>query len=77
MFLEYSQKSCIFECRLKHAVKEVGCLPWDYPVPIENENPMEVPVCLSSYELEGNALEKFRVAMSSPENELKCDCMAG
>ena len=33
LFKSYNEKSCQFECRLKFAVRRVGCIPWDYPVP--------------------------------------------
>ena len=29
----YDEKSCIFGCRLRYALKKAGCVPWDYPVP--------------------------------------------
>ncbi len=42
MFNTYNENSCLFECRLKHAVDATirnrnygdGCVPWDYPRPL-------------------------------------------
>ncbi len=31
LFNSYTQSGCVFECRLRGAVGEVGCLPWDFP----------------------------------------------
>jgi hypothetical protein len=31
IFQYYSQKSCLFECRLRHSHKKCGCTPWNYP----------------------------------------------
>ncbi len=33
VFQEYSQAGCLFECRLRKAVKECNCSSWDYPLP--------------------------------------------
>ena len=45
MFKAYSQKGCLFECRLKNTFSYVGCIPWDFPIPPSVEK--EVPICTS------------------------------
>jgi hypothetical protein len=66
IFLTYSQKSCRFECALKDAIDAVGCLPWDYPIPIKNGVPIDVEVCLSHAQ-EYNKLERFHQGHNLPE----------
>jgi hypothetical protein len=31
IFLYQSQNACLFECKVKAAMKKCGCTPWDYP----------------------------------------------
>ncbi len=31
MFNYYSQKSCLFECKLRESQKRANCTPWNYP----------------------------------------------
>ena len=32
VFNIYTQEACLFECKMKQAVKRCGCFPWNYPV---------------------------------------------
>ncbi len=39
LFKQYSQSSCLFECKLRKALadpEKPSCLPWDFPHPEEN-----------------------------------------
>ena len=47
MFKVYSQKGCLFECRLENTFSSVGCIPWDFPMPPSVEG-KEVPICTST-----------------------------
>lgn len=63
IFRFYSQKSCKFECRLRQAEKECGCIPWDYPQLDEN---IEL-IC------DGIKTACFQNAMKG-YNETSCQC---
>ena len=32
IFNVYTKEACIFECKLKQAVRKCGCFPWNYPI---------------------------------------------
>ena len=32
IFNIYTQEACLFECKMKQAVRECGCIPWNYPI---------------------------------------------
>ena len=32
VFKRYTQKACVFECKIKMAAKNCGCIPWSYPM---------------------------------------------
>ena len=76
MFKGYSQKGCIFECSLKFAIEEVGCLPWDFPTPIKWEN-ASLAVCNSHtrHTNSKNDLIRFYDAMKNDTNLKNCDCV--
>ena len=45
MFKKYNEKSCLFECRLKNALRitaksGIACIPWDYPAPYGDIKPI-------------------------------------
>ena len=71
MFKMYRHKGCLFECRLRYAASVVGCLPWDYPVPLGLE---EIDTCLS-WQNETNKLKQFHDAMDDPISMKNCQCM--
>ena len=80
MFNEYSQKGCIFECRLQNTYNHVSCIPWDYPIP-PSVNEKYVEICNSSYNsssMETNAdskLAAFEKYMNSKESIENCSCL--
>ena len=81
IFQNYSQSGCIFECSIEFAIDTVGCLPWDFPVPLKWEN-IQLEVCNSSYGGNGwdttamkNNLVKFHEAMNNDSNLRNCDCL--
>ena len=75
MFKKYSQKGCIFECSLNYAIKHVGCLPWDFPIPTK-WNGSDLAVCHSftihNLHNENNSLEQFYEAINSEANLKAC-----
>ena len=74
MFKSYNEKSCLFECQLKFAANESGCIPWDYPLPQGLEN---TEVCKSDFLRNGtavNALFDFELAMDSNASLALCEC---
>ena len=76
MFNRYSQKGCIFECRLKNTLNHVGCIPWDYPMPLSLINSQHVEMCNSSYKINsGSKLATFENHMNSKESIENCDCL--
>ena len=32
IFNIYTQEACLFECKMKLAMRKCGCFPWDYPI---------------------------------------------
>jgi hypothetical protein len=77
LFKHYSQKSCHFECVLNQAIDQVGCLPWDYPVPPVKQSKV-IPVC-TAHQNRGDGkdiLELFNAAMDNGSNLHHCDCMS-
>ena len=81
IFQNYSQSGCIFECSMSFAIDSVGCLPWDFPVPLKWEN-QQLEVCNSSNQAftvgqTGKSnLMRFYEAMNNDTNLKACDCMA-
>ena len=62
MFSDYDERSCLFECRLRHAVNATSCLPFDYPSPLGEADAYDevlgyrrttafadLPVCVSHF----------------------------
>ena len=76
MITRYSYKGCIFECRLKNAIKAVGCVPWDYPIPPSMSKEGNKKFCNSSPEKNGSTLLRFDAFMNSGESMSNCECMA-
>ena len=37
IFNVYTRTACLFECKMKYAIKKCGCTPWYYPIHIEKE----------------------------------------
>ncbi len=71
-FLSYTEQGCKYECRLHHAAKKSGCVPWDYPVPKDLQH---LPACLSVPSAAGgsaNPLRTFERAMSSNKSAVNC-----
>ncbi len=73
MFNAYNERSCRFECRLRHAVNKTGCIPWDYPMPRSSSSPSP-PLCTSSKNASENLLRAFEAAMSDNGAANACDC---
>ena len=73
----YSQKSCIFECSLNFAIRTVGCLPWDFPIPTKMKA-TDILVCHSSNEYrygKNNKLIQFFNAMKNQTILRNCSCL--
>ena len=32
IFNIYTQEACLFECKIKQAVRKCGCFPWNFPI---------------------------------------------
>ena len=77
IFQHYSKPGCIFECSMNFAIKRVGCLPWDFPVPLAWEN-TNLDVCHSANldaNLTSNKLDMFYAAMNDDSNLRTYQCM--
>ena len=74
MFLQYKQLGCLFECRLIYAIRNSGCIPWDYPVP-EGMNGAEIDICTAGNSGRGN-LALFQELINSENSTKKCECLA-
>ena len=77
IFQMYSQKSCIFECSLNFAIRTVGCLPWDFPIPTKMKA-TDILVCHSSNEYrygKNNKLIQFFNAMKNQTILRNCSCL--
>ena len=75
MFKEYKQLGCLFECRLKFAIINARCIPWDYPMPPGVEHKY-LETCFSNKN--GSAisnLAQFHKLMDSKESMADCDCI--
>ncbi len=70
----YHTRMCEFECRLKYAIGRSGCIPWDYPVPLDNPKWQELPTCKSANKTGNNTLAKFDWAMKSADSLDNCKC---
>ena len=78
MFRKYNKLGCIFECRLRYALRHVNCIPWDYPLPLEHQ---EVPICVSkvqykAFQVPGMVpnVTEFHNLMVSKESLQDCNC---
>ncbi len=64
LFKDYGQSQCLFECQMRLAVRQCGCIPWNYPH-IDHE----VPVCLEHQH------RIFKEAfLLAEEDHDACDC---
>lgn len=36
IFKIYTRSACLFECKLKYSLQRCGCIPWEYPLQINN-----------------------------------------
>ena len=79
LFKSYNMKGCQFECRLKYAIKQSKCIPWDYPKPLDDDGKWdEYEVCQSNSneeELGPNGLAAFEDAINSDASLKTCDCL--
>ena len=82
IFQKYSKKGCIFECSVKFAIEQVGCLPWDFPVPFGwEEANLEICYSTSTDSVQFNSLGQinkvamFYEAMNNNSNLRQCQCM--
>ena len=66
IFKYYREEGCLFECRLRFAAQEAGCIPWDYPL---LKNMSELPLCKS------RTLEKFETSMDRNDSLTYCKCL--
>ncbi len=64
IFKAYTQSACIFECKLRRAVSECNCSPWDYPV-----LDRETPICTAR-----NGKPCFEEVMAAPFDIQECGC---
>ena len=71
--MKYSQESCLFECSLRFAIEQAGCLPWDYPIPFADLT-RSIPVCHAT--VNENQIAVFNAAMNNGTNLGRCDCWA-
>ena len=71
MFKYYSEKACLFECRLKKAAKAANCIPWDYPVPKELGDDIKLCYSMAS---ENDSLNVFNKEMNDVDATKGCNC---
>ena len=75
MLTRYSYKGCMFECRLKNAIRNVSCAPWDYPMPPSMKSEGYLEFCNSSHaQGGGSTLSRFDDFMNSGDSISNCDC---
>jgi hypothetical protein len=60
---------------LNAAIDQVGCLPWDFPIPTKNGVAIDLEVCISQDAHWNNKLEEFHKAMKNRSNLQNCTCM--
>ena len=66
MFTIYKQKGCLFECKVRFAAKNIGCTPWDIPVPAELS---EMVFC------NNEDLLRFNQLLDNSMSQKACDCL--
>ena len=78
MFKRYNKHGCIFECRLRYALREVNCIPWDYPLPLDHQ---DIPICVAKHSEKPfqesgmvSNLTNFHNLMVSKESLKDCNC---
>ncbi len=77
MFKPYDEQSCLFECRLEHAIGKSGCVPWDYPNPLDDEGRAwsDFEICTASIDKKENKLALFEEMMNNGRESVECDCL--
>ena len=61
---------------MKFAIENVGCLPWDFPVPLEwEEANLEICYAISTDSEQSNKVAMFYKAMNNNSNLRQCQCM--
>lgn len=73
MFKQYRHLGCMFECRLKLAIINSNCIPWDYPVP-GGLNETKFEVCVTKPGPGQGNLTLFNELMESDESMSNCHC---
>ena len=71
MLKHYRKEGCLFECRIRYAADQAGCIPWDYPMP---KNMSEIPLCKLS--VDEQTLLKFEQFMDSEASLRNCNCLS-
>ena len=68
----------MFECRLKNAINEAGCVPWDYPMPRSMSLERNKKICNSIYNetVKNSTLSKFHGFMNSGKSIANCECLS-
>ena len=70
----------MFECRLKSAIRGVGCVPWDYPMPPSMNFKGSEEFCNSRFDQNGSpdnsTLSRFDAFMNSGESISNCECLS-
>ena len=76
MFKAYSNKGCMFECKLENTYKSVGCIPWDYPIPPSLGKEEDIPMCTSTFSQTSanSSLARFNHFMNN-EAVKTCNCL--
>ena len=67
-FKYYRYEGCLYECRIRHASKMAGCIPWDYPT---IKNMSDVAVCTINKKV---SLEVFEMHMQNDDALADCNC---
>ena len=80
MLKVYSQKGCLLDCRIKNALQLIGCIPWDYPLPVTKGGDQngKIRMCNSTRRSNENInesdLAKFNDYMNSETSVSNCSC---
>ncbi len=76
MFNYYERNACLFECRLRHAMKTTNCLPWDYPEPLNQTlNAAGRNICvIDDHVTLPSPVRAFDRAMGSADATKGCSC---
>ena len=70
----------MFECRLKNAIRAIGCVPWDYPMPPSMSSEGIKEFCNSSFaengSVDNSTLSRFDAFMNNGESISSCECLS-